>query len=269
MPAVIAPSLTEGRLSLYARDGYVLVPGAVPDALVAALCDATARVARKWGAQVPADSRDWTAPDLHEGLLELRQRDPVAFGAMYDTVQTSVCLQAIFAAPSVVDAAASALGEAATGLTSTGHMLRMDVPRDSRNALTWHQDSAHYPQNRSGAHGLVALVPLVDVGPHNGMIVVLPGSHRDGRVDHANPDKDGYSGSLQFDISQEVIDRYDAVTLEASAGDLVLCHMDLVHRSGTNESQGIRFVSGARYHRALTDDFVPGRLIYHPNEQLG
>ena len=142
-------------------------------------------------------------------------------------------------------------------------MLRLDVPNDRRNALVWHQDNAHYPQNESGDHGLVALAPMVDVGAHNGMIVVLPGSHTDGDVEHVNPGQET-GQSLQLGVPQEFVERYEEYPLTARPGDVVLCHMDLVHRSGDNRSDAIRFTSGARYHRALVDDFLPGRFLYQP-----
>jgi hypothetical protein len=245
----------------YRDDGFTVLPGIVPQARLDDLRAALIAVARKYEPGFP----DWDAPGLHDAVAAFRDRDPVAFGTFYDTLQTSVSLQAIFSLPSVVQAAAATLRDAPMGLTSTGLMLRMDVPRDPRNALTWHQDSAHYPQNGSGENGIVALVPLAPVGPENGMIVVLPGSHREGGVGHGDPRVSGGGGSLQLDIPQAVIERYPQATLEADAGDLILCHMDLIHRSGTNRSAKVRFTAGARFHRALADDFLPGRLAYVPS----
>ena len=253
----------------YERDGFVVIPDVVPQSLIEELCAAAVRTAAKLDPEFPQDlagCRDWYEPRLHAALVDFRGRDRAGFGELYDTLQVNAGLQMVFAVPELVHAAAEALDDEPSGLVGSGHMLRMDVPGDTRNALVWHQDNAHYVQNEDGDHGLVALVPMVDVSARNGMIGVLPGSHREGAVEHHDPGMSEHA-SQQLGMPQEVIDRYTEVAIEARQGDLVLCHMDLVHRSGRNSSDGIRFTAGYRFHRALTDDFLPGRIIYQPTRE--
>ena len=262
-------TLTPEQHATYAREGFVVIPGLVPAKITEELCAATARTAQKLDPEFPdglADCRDWNDARFQAALIDFRLRDRAGFGELYDTLQSNVALHMVFAVPEVVWAAASALGEEPSGLVGSGHMLRMDVPNDTRNALVWHQDNAHYVQNEDGDHGLVALVPMVDVSGRNGMIGVLPGSHKEGAVDHDDPGIAEHA-SQQLGVPQEVIDRYTEVPLEASAGDLILCHMDLVHRSGRNTSDGIRFTSGYRFHNALAEDFLPGRWVYRPSRE--
>ena len=261
--------LTLQQFETYARDGYVVVHDVVPRDLIDELCAATVRTAAKLDPEFPADlvgCRDWNEPRLHAALIAFRERDKPGFGELYDTLQVNAVLQMVFAVPELVKVAAAALDERPSGLVGSGHMLRLDVPDDTRNALVWHQDNAHYVQNESGDHGLVALVPMVDVGGFNGMIGVLPGSHEEGAVEHDDPGIAEHA-SQQLRVPQEVIDRYTEVPIEARQGDLVLCHMDLVHRSGRNTSDGIRFTAGYRFHKALVDDFLPGRVIYRPTRE--
>ena len=39
--------------------------------------------------------------------------------------------------------------------------IRLDAPKDNRNALEWHQDSSYYRQNESGKNGVVVWSPLI------------------------------------------------------------------------------------------------------------
>ena len=51
-------------------------------------------------------------------------------------------------------------------------------------------------------------------------------------------------------------------------GDVALMNMNLLHRSGTNEGEHIRYTALCRYHRIMADDYVPFGLLYQFNEFL-
>jgi len=79
-------------------------------------------------------------------------------------------------------------------------------------------------------------------------------------------EKKNYGVSEQYKIPDECVDKYDPISITADAGDVIFFHMDLFHRSGINATGQIRFAAGVRFHQMLTEDFLPGRLIYKPNE---
>lgn len=49
----------------------------------------------------------------------------------------------------------------------------------------------------------------------------------------------------------------DIVTLDAQCGDLIIYHMNLIHRSGFNYSNKVRFSAIARAFKTMTNKFNP------------
>lgn len=123
------------------------------------------------------------------------------------------------------------------------------------SASTLHQDWNNVEEDRSIS--LSIWCPLVDVGPDNGQLVVLPGSHR---LRHSIRSLD--TSSLYIDFGDDVDRRL--VEVPARAGDAVLYAHSLFHGSRPNRTDAIRVAAvsgvlpaGARnvhYRRAVGSD---------------
>ena len=252
----------------YSEQGFVVVPGVVSQDAIQALFDTTLRVFKRYNpnSALPDSGLSYDDERFSERLIRFRSESPQQFGMFYDTMQTSVALFQLTCARVLVDTAATLLGDTIHGLSATGHMTRMDAPNDDRNSLEWHQEAAYYRQNRVPGHGIVVWTPLHDLTREHGPVIVCPGSHTRGLLDVAGTGKGDYHKSQQYQLPEDVVAQYEPHQVVANAGDALFFHMSLFHRSGANVSRRIRFVAGARYHRILTDDFVPGRLVYKPNE---
>ncbi len=261
----------EHELSTYHEAGYVILRGIVKPDLIRTLYEATVRLLHKHSAvQITwsDEAAPWSDRAFHEAMMDLRQRAPEWFGALYDSAQTSVALQRVGCDGFLTRAAATLLGEDPSGLSTTGYMLRMDAPGDNRNRLEWHQESSYYRQNACSDHAIVAWMPMQNLSIDHGPIEVCPGSHRAGRIEVASSGKKDYRTSQQYEVPDDLVARHDVVPVLAQAGDAVLFHMDLFHRSGRNTSGEFRFTAATRYHRMLTEDFVPGRLQYLENRMI-
>lgn len=266
--SVDSVSLTEKEIASYRSDGYLIKNGMSNQELSNALLQTFIKILEKYSPEFsPAllECTAWDDPLLSEAVISFRQEHRSLFGIFYDALQNSSVLQALFTDSDLYSTVATLLDDDAYSLSSTGHMLRVDVPEDTRNTLDWHQDSAYYKQNQIGDHGCVVLLPLVDIGPDNGSPVILVGSHREGVLAHELR-KDGRQCSEKFTIPERIIEKYRSVSIAAKKGDLVFCQMNLIHRSGFNSSVGVRFSAGIRFHKTLAADFLPGRLIYEPNK---
>lgn len=260
--------LTDSQIAAYRDDGFLIIRDIIPLRLIKRLYDATTHLFAKYDTSWDPSEEGhapWHNPAFHQKMIQLRQDAPLEFGALYDSVQTSIALQQLTSHEAITNTAATLLKQEAIGLSATGFMLRMDAPNDTRNRLEWHQESSYYTQNLCSDHGLVAWIPLQTLSHEHGPICICPQSHAGGKLQNDPSGKGEYGESQQYIVPAEHIARYETTPVLAQPGDAVLFHMDLFHKSGHNASHEIRFTAGVRYHSMLTDDFVPGRLRYVEN----
>jgi len=259
--------LNDSQLEEFNNNGFLLVKGIIPQNPRNNLLKCFKILFNKYANQsnqVAHDNDSWLSSDLNEKLIGMRRSHPKQFGALYDSLKLSISIHTMFCEKQIIDIVTSLLQEEPEGLCSSGHMLRLDPPYDTRNALDWHQDSAYYMQNKNGANGLVCWVPLVPVSSENGSIRFCPGSHNAGKINTQGVKFDSTT-SEQFKVSEEFIERYGTKDFIAKPGDAGFFNMDIIHRSGENRSDTIRFAAACRYHRMLADDFTTGELQYIPH----
>lgn len=96
--------------------------------------------------------------------------------------------------------------------------------------VEWHQDWAFYPHTNDDITAVGVL--LNDVGPDNGPLNFLPGSHKGPTYDHHH---DGiFCGAV--DVDKEGIDLSHAVPCLAPAGSISYHHVRMLHGSDSNRS---------------------------------
>lgn len=108
-----------------------------------------------------------------------------------------------------------------------------------------HQDSAYFEHRFEGPVGVLSYA--VDTDLVNGALHVVPGSHRQGQLEHV----DTFS-HLGLDPGEWPWER--ATPVVGRAGDSILFHVRCVHGSQENHSMAARPVFIHRYRRA--DDYV-------------
>ena len=114
---------------------------------------------------------------------------------------------------------------------------------DGRHPL--HQDLLYFPF-RPADKIVASWTALQPVTREMGCLVVVPGSHRGGLLQHENPDWEhlnaGYFGARNVDDELE-----KRVHLEMDPGDTAFFHPMLLHGSGRNRTQGFRRAISAHY----------------------
>jgi hypothetical protein len=108
-----------------------------------------------------------------------------------------------------------------------------------------HQDAAYFEHKYEGP--VAALCYAVDTDIAKGALHVVPGSHKLGVVQHTDT-----ISHLGLDGKEWPWDR--AVPVEGKAGDAIFFHVNTIHGSKENHSDGPRGVFIHRYRRA--DDYV-------------
>lgn len=102
----------------------------------------------------------------------------------------------------------------------------MNKPARHGTLLPWHQDAWVYLDRQPLITAWTALDPATK---ENGCVQIIPGSHKAGRL---NPDH--YSGYLTPEQVAEHCEEEKIIYIELKAGDVVLLHNFLLHRSDTN-----------------------------------
>jgi hypothetical protein len=264
--------ITENDQKTYNEQGFVVIKNLVDCHKHDLLLRGLVKILRKYDKKctLKIDSiNSWDDDLLSQSLIDFRKRQPSLFGAFYDTLQTNTILQSLLIQDNIINAIGDLFNQEPDSLASTGYMLRIDIPKDERNTYDWHQDSAYYKQNTVGSHGCVALIPFVDINPRNGSLTILEGSQNEETLEHKfYKSESGDNASEKFTVPENILEKYRKVDLYANKGDVIIAQMNLIHKSGFNSSNKVRFTSGIRFHKTLVPDFLPGRVIYKPTDVL-
>ncbi len=123
-----------------------------------------------------------------------------------------------------------------------------------------HQD---WRSMQGSVDSIVVWVPLADVDVKLGALEVVPGSHKLGLL------------TTEVVSSFGKVDRFedcDFVSIEALQGDALFFSSFLVHRSGINITDSIRWSCHFRYNNLSEETFIergyPHAYIYKPQEDL-
>ena len=111
----------------------------------------------------------------------------------------------------------------------------------------------------------VVWVPLVDVDKKLGALEILPGSHRAGLHESSPID-------WNFFEVRDPASKNDFQPVELKAGDALFFSAFLVHRSGNNETNRIRWSVHFRYNNAAEKTFIdrafPNPYLYQPKGDI-
>ena len=254
----------------YNKNGYAILRNIVPPPRIDALLENIYKLYRKYSTDYEFDESEdpWKSEMFHKKLIEFRKKDPKLFGAIYDSLKTSLTLTQLVSDDVIVNNVAKFLNVDPSDVSISEPMCRLDVPNDKRNALEWHQERSFFPQNRDGLHSLVCWIPLTSVTEEMGAIHISPESHAGGLIIPAQNEKKSELSTRQISVPEEYIKKYEDLVVPVDAGDVVFFNMLLYHRSGINISDKVRFAVQSRFHTATADDFIPFELVNYYNPDI-
>ncbi len=234
----------------YERQGYLTMPGAVSDAVLAPAIELLERAVGDLAERLLRAGKIADACRGSPFLTRLAELDPtgrldlpVGWGQLARTegfFRIATC-------PAVLDVLEALLGPEITYLWS--FQIRCKLPQafagNRLRRLHWHQDAQYFnsatriPTHR--LHIVTVWVPLVDVDERNGCLWVIPGSQRWGLQDGARD----HAGNMRS--APDVIERGTPVPLILRRGDLAVFSNLTYHCSEVNRTDTVRWNVDLRY----------------------
>ena len=225
----------------FARDGYLVVRGALRDSVLAPIralidrnVDAHARELQRTGA---IDDVHAEAPFTRR--LALLYRDDESRMRSWNTFLFSPELYDLVRHGAILDALEPLLGPEIS--FNGDYHLRPKLPDSTYTAFPLHQDSQYYGPETGHILVITIWIPLIDVDQENGCLWVIPGSHRWGLLP-------GARRADQNMVSFEDVERRGTpVPLPMRCGDFLAFHNLTFHASKVNRSDQVRWSVDVRF----------------------
>lgn len=209
---------------IYARDGFVVVPGILDPAELAALRDEAVGLCRgRFGA-----IKGFVAPE--PGASDSAAMARYMVGIMPHKIEASLFARQV-AHPRIVEVVTSLIGPDVKAVHSQIFFKSAGMPGNA-----FHQDERFIPTRDRSL--VTAWIALEDARIENGCLRVIPGSHRPGVLwpmrRHSNPELDRAEELDGFPWPRDA-----AVPVELPAGAAVFFDGYLIHGSYPNRSAGL------------------------------
>ena len=220
----------------YRANGFVVVPGLFAADLLQDVTAEVERVVR--GAAATAENGRMYFDDEAEAAAG---RTASAVRCVFRIQEDSTCLCELLRSGLMLDLVGPLLGDEpiADGIQY------IDKPPYSSYEFPYHQDNAYLFYDPPRA--LVATVALDTQRADSGPITCLRGSHALGVLAHR---PSGVLGASRGLADPPDTATYPEVTLEMEAGDVLVHHANVIHRTGPNGTPGHRRNLGFMYHGA-------------------
>lgn len=257
--------------SRFEEDGYVRFPAAIETGLmedyklaiknliITAYDRLTLKQQKIFMQKCHADSQLFD-----EGMLALYELNLKLFQMVVDASSNNVCMHRLINSEAVLTHAANLIGTKTLGdLVLTQPRLRVDLPNEyasnkKKIHLGFHQESGYFKKNVSHSTGIVLWIPIFDCSETEGALKVLRSSHKNGLIEHQTWYED--QANLKHKrarVPSGVTEQYSEETIEAQSGDIAFQKFFLIHRSGDNFSNRVRYTIVARFSDGRAEDFKP------------
>lgn len=252
-------------LERYRHDGFVVARGLLARDEVAAVLQDAQAVFRRQFAVHGIELQEPATPSLFlEAMERLFQSDLPTFVNAGKQCQHLISLHRL-----AVDERILSLVRG-LGLTdpniSTRPVLYFNHPRLAKKEVYWrvfaHQD---WRSMQGSLDAVVAWLPLTRITSGLGPLELARGSHLDGLL--TDRVEDGFGRVGENDLAGR---RFEP--LDTEVGDVVFFSAFLIHQSGTNSSNAIRWSCHFRYNNLAEPHFIrrgfPHPYVYRPDETL-
>jgi hypothetical protein len=251
--------LPDTALATYGAEGCLLLRDFAPADLLARFREEAGLLIGLVLAELGLDATASRIARFDRGLDLLLAADRARVGRLYMAVRKLPSVHGLITAARVWAVMRQLMGTRLPGLYPAGTGVRMDHPGEDTYLSPWHQE---YPYNLTSDNAVTLWLPLVDVNQDNGCLLLVPGTQRLGalavHVHDALNERRNANEALEIDGLDAVLARHAALPVPAAAGDALVFHTYLLHRSQPNRSAATRWTLQARYF-----DFLNPTAIRH------
>ena len=225
--------------------GASLVQGLIPTDAVVTLQNELRELIRlrRRSAGLSADS-EITESGFDDGFMELNRANREHGAVIYRAARRLLGNIRIATHPNIIRLSRALLGDLL--IISEDRSIRIDQPSEDDYLFPWHQD---YPFNMDSDDSLVFWIPLRDVTPLSGQLVLAAGSHRRGiyplHVVDSKNERQNRAQALRI-ADESVVDTFDHLSVPVAVGDALVFSSMLLHRSGLNRSDHARWTLQVR-----------------------
>jgi ectoine hydroxylase-related dioxygenase (phytanoyl-CoA dioxygenase family) len=179
------------------------------------------------GHQSEYSSNNFTDKKFNDLLIDLRKQKPQIFSAIYNNFQNGLGILKFFHNNNFVEDVTEFMGAKENELLFLNCFLRMDPPFDMKNTLDWHVD---HSTNKYVNNGCTIWCPLQDTDVNNGTIKVLLNSVNEEFINKNQECLDRFI--KKYNVQEDIC---------VKKKDILIFKNKLVHKSGFNKSDKIRF----------------------------
>lgn len=219
----------------YERDGYLVVPGALDEAVLEAMRALVEGQVDDYAREL---QRRGKVTDLKRGLPFARRLAVLLDGTGITLRKWNsflFCREVydIVTSPRLVKALTAVLGPEVR--FHGDYQLTPKLPGSELQAFPWHQDTLYYGRPSQHLHIVTVWLPLVEASEENGCLQLLPGSHRWGLLE-------GVRGAdMNVHPVEDVAARGTPVAVPMSPGDVILMSNLTFHASHVNRTGEVRW----------------------------
>jgi len=226
-------SLTPEQIAQYNEYGYVVVPEVLSEDAIRMYKDRASEIAH---GDYPEEAKSRIMWDvrIRKGLIPMPEDKEKGLWKFMNPDRFDETFARYMETPKLLDAVESLIGEDIIAFL----LMLIYKPPHVDAVHPYHQDAWYFP---FGPHDLCigTWLPLDDATADNGTLRVIPGSHKKGLMEHKMPET--LTNAFSFECPGYDDDPTEQV-LDVKAGDAVLFHSLLLHKTGGNSTDGHRRV---------------------------
>ena len=228
--------LSRDQVERYRRQGYLLLPGLIPEPRLVAYEERF--VALAGGEAAPAPEMKI----MHDVMVvkgAVAPDTPLHGVNKLINFEDDAALYGYTLEPGLLGAVRSLIGDNLYSIST--NVFNKPPGVDGRHPL--HQDLRYF-RIRPADRIIGSWTAFGETHRENGCLAVIPGSHKGPLLDHGNPDWEFVNAGF-FGIEQEGLG--ERMHLPMAPGDTLLFHPLLIHGSGHNRSRSFRRAISSHY----------------------